>query len=360
MEKAPPSWRGSPIQRNLEVASRRPYLYVGNLSPLVSERMLSDLFGQAGFVRSTKIVAPTSADGQPGTGYGFVEYARLASAEEAISIFHGYRLFGRTLRLNWAHQGANSGEPLPPWLVRGAESPNAASPHNSSTSQSSSATPSVQQPSPEAADASLAGPRLFSVFVGDLAPEINDAALVHAFSIFPSLFDARVIWDLQSHRSRGYGFVRFEQESDAATSIATMHGQWLGSRPIRMNWANRRLEIRPTFVEENSSPANLTRHTSNTQPPSEITAVYVGNLPTSASSEEISSHFEAYGPVVSIQLFLERHFAFVTLKTHASAAEAIHHYHSNPLYIQGQQAKIGWARFMRHQGEYMHKSETEK
>ena len=35
----------------------------------------------------------------------------------------------------------------------------------------------------------------FHIFVGDLAPEINDRALLEAFSVIPSCSDARVVWD---------------------------------------------------------------------------------------------------------------------------------------------------------------------
>lgn len=311
--------------------------------------MLCDLFRQAGFVRTTKIVAPVLPNGQPGVGYGFVEYARLASAETALSMFHGYHLFGRPLRLNWAHQGADAGEPIPAWTVQKIGNIPSSSLPTHSLNQEVSITPSRQRS--EDRNPSRTDSRLFSVFVGDLAPEINDAALAQAFSIFPSMFDARVIWDLQSHRSRGYGFVRFEEESDAATSITTMQGQWLGSRPIRMNWANRRSEMRPTFVENVSGHENTAQRSSGVQSPSEITAVYVGNLSPNITEEDVASHFAAFGPVVSIQIFQERHFAFVTLETHQGAAQAINHYNSNLLYIQGKQAKVGWARFMRRGAE---------
>ena len=35
----------------------------------------------------------------------------------------------------------------------------------------------------------------FHIFVGDLAPEINDRALLEAFSVIPTCSDARVVWD---------------------------------------------------------------------------------------------------------------------------------------------------------------------
>ena len=39
-------------------------------------------------------------------------------------------------------------------------------------------------------------------------------------------------------KSRGYGFLAFRDKTDAEQAIATMNGEWLGSRAIRVNWAN--------------------------------------------------------------------------------------------------------------------------
>jgi nucleolysin TIA-1/TIAR len=47
------------------------------------------------------------------------------------------------------------------------------------------------------------------VFVGDLSPEVNDEVLNKAFGAFGSLSEARVMWDMNSGKSRGYGFLSF-------------------------------------------------------------------------------------------------------------------------------------------------------
>lgn len=57
---------------------------------------------------------------------------------------------------------------------------------------------------------------------------------------FGTLSDARVMWDMNSGKSRGYGFLAFRDRTDAEQAIATMNGEWLGSRAIRVNWANQK------------------------------------------------------------------------------------------------------------------------
>ncbi len=49
----------------------------------------------------------------------------------------------------------------------------------------------------------------YHVFVGDLGPEVNDEALGKAFGAFGTLSEARVMWDMNSGKSRGYGFLAF-------------------------------------------------------------------------------------------------------------------------------------------------------
>jgi RNA recognition motif-containing protein len=84
---------------------------------------------------------------------------------------------------------------------------------------------------------SLAGH--YNIFVGDLSPEVTDATLFAAFCMYPSCSDARVMWDQRSGRSRGFGFVSFRSQQEAEIAISEMTGKWLGSRPIRCNWATK-------------------------------------------------------------------------------------------------------------------------
>lgn len=48
------------------------------------------------------------------------------------------------------------------------------------------------------------------------------------------------MWDQSTGKSRGFGFVAFRERADAEQAIATMNGEWLGSRAIRCNWANQK------------------------------------------------------------------------------------------------------------------------
>jgi RNA recognition motif-containing protein len=67
--------------------------------------------------------------------------------------------------------------------------------------------------------------------------------LLFSYFFFLILFnssEAHVMWDPVSGKSRGFGFVAFRDKTDAEQAIATMNGEWLGSRAIRCNWATQK------------------------------------------------------------------------------------------------------------------------
>lgn len=55
--------------------------------------------------------------------------------------------------------------------------------------------------------------------------------------------DAHIMWDPVSGKSRGFGFAVFREKADAEQAIATMNGEWLGTRAIRCNWATQKGNI---------------------------------------------------------------------------------------------------------------------
>ncbi|KAJ3188519.1 hypothetical protein HK101_009118 [Irineochytrium annulatum] len=79
-----------------------------------------------------------------------------------------------------------------------------------------------------------AGPE-YSIFVGDLSPEVNDLLLMNTFQArYGSIKSAKVVTDPQTGMSRGYGFVRFSEEIDQQRAMNEMNGQYCGSRPMRI------------------------------------------------------------------------------------------------------------------------------
>jgi RNA recognition motif-containing protein len=78
----------------------------------------------------------------------------------------------------------------------------------------------------------------YSIFVGDLGPEVNEYVLVSLFqSRFPSCKSAKIMTDAMTGQSRGYGFVRFADENDQQRALMEMQGVYCGNRPMRISTA---------------------------------------------------------------------------------------------------------------------------
>ncbi|MBC7172179.1 MAG: RNA-binding protein [Polyangiaceae bacterium] len=78
------------------------------------------------------------------------------------------------------------------------------------------------------------------LFVGGLAWATTDDALWAAFERFGALDEARVITDRETGRSRGFGFVTFQQAGDAEQAVSSMNGATLDGRTISVNEAQER------------------------------------------------------------------------------------------------------------------------
>mmetsp|Transcript_11780 Transcript_11780/g.35925 ORF Transcript_11780/g.35925 Transcript_11780/m.35925 type:complete len:123 (+) Transcript_11780:95-463(+) len=81
------------------------------------------------------------------------------------------------------------------------------------------------------------------LFVGGISWATDDDMLREAFAEYGNVLDARVIFDRETGRSRGFGFVTFEQDDDADQAIERMDGSELDGRMIRVNVAKRKQEM---------------------------------------------------------------------------------------------------------------------
>lgn len=190
----PPSLDTSPasaIAGGREISKN--VLYVGGLDKSITEEYLQELMGANGEITSVKLLNDKN---RAGFNYAFIEFQDDALAAAALDLFNGRQLNSSELRINFAFQ---------------------------------SSTFSSLQNTEE---------HLFNIFVGDLSSEVDDEALYKFFAHFQSLKQAHVMWDMQTSRSRGYGFATFRDATDAELALQSMNGKQLLGRAVRCNWAS--------------------------------------------------------------------------------------------------------------------------
>ena len=156
-----------------------------------------------------------------------------------------------------------------------------------------------------------------------------------------------------------------------------MNGEWLGSRAIRVNWANQKTQTgggrtggeSPAgaygsggagrgsmggsggaggFVSSSGggggagSSAGMSYEQVVAQTPEYNSTVYVGNLIPYTTQADLIPLFQGYGYIVEIRMQADRGFAFVKLDTHQNAALAIVQL-QNQL-VHGRPVKCSWGK----------------
>ncbi|CAL1272084.1 unnamed protein product [Larinioides sclopetarius] len=80
----------------------------------------------------------------------------------------------------------------------------------------------------------------YSLFVGDLSPEVDDLALFDAFlARYKTVKLAKVIYD-NFGVSKGYGFVHFSSKSEYEAALVEMQSAHIGSKSVRVSTAQQK------------------------------------------------------------------------------------------------------------------------
>ncbi|KAE8695048.1 31 kDa ribonucleoprotein [Hibiscus syriacus] len=184
-------------EENYSEPNEEAKLFAGNLPYDVDSQSLAMLFEKAGTVEIAEVIY--NRDTEKSRGFGFITMSSVEEAEKAAETFNGYDLNGRQLTVNKA------------------------SPRGSR----------IERP-----------PRVYEqalrVYVGNLPWDVDNARLEKVFSEHGKVVEARVVYDRETGRSRGFGFVTMSSETELNDAIAALDGQSLDGRSLRVNIAEQR------------------------------------------------------------------------------------------------------------------------
>ena len=79
-----------------------------------------------------------------------------------------------------------------------------------------------------------------NIYVGNLAFETTSADLQRLFEEHGAVTRAQVIADRDTGASRGFGFVEMTSAEEARTAIASVDGQTVDGRTLKVNVAKKR------------------------------------------------------------------------------------------------------------------------
>uniref|UniRef100_A0A7N0TPU7 RRM domain-containing protein n=1 Tax=Kalanchoe fedtschenkoi TaxID=63787 RepID=A0A7N0TPU7_KALFE len=267
-------------------------IWVGDLHQWMDENYLHSCFASTGEVSTIKVIR----NKQTGLseGYGFVEFHSHAAAEKVLQSYPGIVMpnTDQPFRLNWAS-----------FSMGDKRSDNA--------------------------------PDL-SIFVGDLAADVNDALLHETFANrYPSVKAAKVVFDANTGRSKGYGFVRFGDENERTQAMTEMNGTYCSSRPMR---------IGPATPKKSAAYQQQGVNGGSSQSEGDITntTIFVGGLDPSVTDDDLKQPFSQFGEILSVKIPLGKGCGFVQFSERKNAEEALEKL--NGSVIGKQTVRLSWGR----------------
>ncbi|CAD7699498.1 unnamed protein product [Ostreobium quekettii] len=258
----------------------------------MDENYLNSLFAHTQDVSSVRLIRnKTTAASE---GYGFIDFRTREAAERVLCSYNGRQIpnTDHVFKMNWA---SIAGSKAPP-------------------------------------------PQDYSLFVGDVAPEVNDYVLMEHFrQYYPSVRSAKVMTDSVTNRSKGYGFVRFTNEAERDRALHDMNGSFLANRSIRVSLATaRRLGGGGGTSGRQSSQV----HPSELDPTN--TTLFIGGLGATVTEDQLRSIFGRYGEIIYTRVPQGKGCGFVQYVERRAAECAMREL--NNQVIGNSAVRISWGR----------------
>jgi RNA recognition motif-containing protein len=199
----------------------------------------------------------------------------------------------------------------------------------------------------------------FSIFVGDLGPEVTEYMLVSLFQVrYQSCKSAKIMADPMSGQSRGYGFVRFSEEAERDRALSEMQGVYCGNRPMRISTAVPKNNRNAQPVIPNSgmmmAPMGLPMgYYGSPQPMNQFTdpnntTVFVGGLSGYVTEDELRSFFQGFGEITYVKIPPGKGCGFVQFVQRHAAEMAINQMQGYP--IGNSRVRLSWGRSQNNSG----------
>lgn len=293
-------------------------LWMGDLDPSWDEDAIKKIWTSFGEnPLSVKVIRDKFSDGKSpnaNAGYCFVTFATQNEVSSAV-LKNGLPIPGstRTFKLNWASGGNHSNLQDPKHTSRGS----------SKTDND------------------------FSVFVGDLAPDVTEQMLFENFeAVYPNqVKQVKIMTDPVTRISKGFGFVRLESNQVQQRALKEMNGVTIGKKQIRVGIASGNAsQNNDAGVPLELAPAQI--QIAQPQPPPgpladpNNTTVFIKGLAGKFTDNEICSYFLSFGNIIFCELSYDRNNCTIKYELRADAENALLFMYGAT--INGCRLHIGW------------------
>lgn len=299
-------------------------LYMGDLDFHWDEKIIKSIWNGMGMNNvNVKMVWQSPSNNALNQGYCFIEFPTHQEASQALLNNNGLMIPGypnRHFKLNWSDKGKDNSQ-------RKIES--------------------------------------VSIFVGDLASTVTETQLYDLFvHRYKSTLRAKIMIDLNTGLSKGYGFIKFTNPIDQQNALLEMQGVILNGRAIKLGPSNKSNSANQeqTSGDKTSSTAGATRKPFNNvalpksqfmpamqYPPTmnhftdpNNTTVFIGGLSPHVTEEELRVVFEPFGSIVYVNIPLGKGCGFIQFVERSAGESAIANMQGFP--IGNSRIRLSWGR----------------
>ncbi|KAH3681395.1 hypothetical protein WICPIJ_007664 [Wickerhamomyces pijperi] len=273
-------------------------VFVKNLDPIVDNKSLYETFAIFGKILSSKIA--TDATGAS-KGFGFVHFDTAEEAQAAIEALNGMELNGRELFVG----------------------------------------PHISREDRESKNSEILN-MFTNVFVKNIDLEATEEELKELFAAEGTTTSVHLEKDVATGKSKGFGFINYEQHESAVKAIENLNGKEWKGKPLYVGRAQKKAERLEDLKKQFEA---------NKLDKSQVQAVnlFIKNLDDSIDDEKLKEEFSAFGTIASVKVMVDesgksRGFGFVSFSSPDEAARAIsemnqHMVAGKPLYVALAQRK---------------------
>ncbi|PWW76913.1 hypothetical protein C7212DRAFT_190055, partial [Tuber magnatum] len=131
-----------------------------------------------------------------------------------------------------------------------------------------------------------------NLFVGALSWNVDEDWLRSEFEQFGEIAAVRVVYDRESGRSKGFGYVEYTTHGAAKKALKEMKGKDLDGRTINVDFSTPRPE---------NPRQDRSKSYGDKQSP-ESDTVFVANLSFEADEQIVQTEFEGFGNIVGLRI----------------------------------------------------------
>ncbi|XP_033875190.1 embryonic polyadenylate-binding protein A-like isoform X1 [Acipenser ruthenus] len=271
-------------------------IFIKNMDESIDNKALYDTFSAFGNILSCKVVC----DENGSKGYGFVHFETHEAANRAIETMNGMLLNDRKVFVG----------------------------HFKSRRE-------------REAEFGAKAMEFTNVYIKNFGEDVNDEKLREVFSQYGRTLSVRVMVD-EMGRSRGFGFVNYENHEEAQKAVEGMNGKELNGRIIYVGRAQKRLERQGELKRKFDQIKQERIHRY------QGVNLYVKNLDDGIDDERLRKEFAPYGTITSAKVMTDighsKGFGFVCFSSPEEATKAVTEMNgriisAKPLYVALAQRK---------------------